>query len=223
MASSFPIGSSVLLQNLVKGAHLNDKKGIVKSRPNAASGRQEVYIFEAQKSLSIKPDNLRYEPRELSSLSASEMKGIMLLISKNKTREDEGYATTEWKGMDKEELRQLVEGEIATNNPEEIAELVAKANEPKEIPSSDDGGSSGNANGANKSFTSSQMRQGADRMAQMTPDDLRKQAATMKAMGPAALRAMNPQMARMTGELSVLSLHLSDDVNCIPSAFSMLQ
>lgn len=200
MASSFPIGSSVLLQNLVKGAHLNDKKGIVKSRPNAASGRQEVYIFEAQKSLSIKPANLRYEPRELSSLSASEMKGIMLLISKKKTQEDEGHTTTEWKGMDKEELRRMVEGEIATSDPEEIAELVAKANEPEEIPSSngDGEGSSSSANNAGNPINSSQLRQGAEKMSQMTPDDLRKQAATMKAMGPAALRAMNPQMARMT-------------------------
>ena len=34
----------------------------------------------------------------------------------------------------------------------------------------------------------------------MSPDDIRKQAATMKAMGPAALRAMNPQMASLSGE-----------------------
>lgn len=41
---------------------------------------------------------------------------------------------------------------------------------------------------------------GAERMSSMSPDDIRKQAATMKAMGPAALRAMNPQMASLSGE-----------------------
>ena len=41
---------------------------------------------------------------------------------------------------------------------------------------------------------------GAERMSSMSPDDIRKQAATMKAMGPAALRAMNPQMASLSGK-----------------------
>ena len=41
---------------------------------------------------------------------------------------------------------------------------------------------------------------GAEKMSSMSPDDIRKQAATMKAMGPAALRAMNPQMATLSGE-----------------------
>ena len=201
MTSSFPVGSSVLLQNLVKGAHLNDKKGIVKTRPKHASAdgsvRQEVYIFEANKSILVKPANLRYELRELSSLSIPEMKGIMVLLSDD--LEDEA---TEWKGIDKEELRSMVGKKIETNDPTEIAELVAKANEPKEVPSNNNSvngaGSSGSANGLN----ASQLRQGAEKMSQMTPDDLQRQAATMKAMGPAALRSMNPQMARMTGKFA---------------------
>lgn len=48
---------------------------------------------------------------------------------------------------------------------------------------------------------------GAERMSSMSPDDIRKQAATMKAMGPAALRAMNPQMASLSGEFLWLVVH----------------
>ena len=41
----------------------------------------------------------------------------------------------------------------------------------------------------------------------MSPDDIRKQAATMKAMGPAALRAMNPQMATLSGKFRWMVVH----------------
>ena len=41
----------------------------------------------------------------------------------------------------------------------------------------------------------------------MSPDDIRKQAATMQAMGAGALRAMNPQMASLSGEFLWLVVH----------------
>jgi len=182
--SSFPIGSSVLLQNL-KSDQYNDKKGIVKSSLNSTSGRQEVYIFDVNKSMSIKPANMRYEPREISSLSISEMKGL-LLVSRKQDREPE-----EWKGLNKDDLRKMVAD--VTTCPDEIAALVAKANEPKSVPVT-------NNNHTNASFTSEQLREATDRMSQMNPAQLRQQAATMKAMGPAALRNLNPQMANMTDE-----------------------
>lgn len=183
--TTFPIGSSVLLRDLVKGAHLNGKKGIVKSNANDA-GRQEVYVFEAQRSMSVRPDNLRYEPRELSSLSVPEMRGVLRL-------KDGEMTEAKLSGMDKEEMRELVKSKIETEDPEMIAELVAKANEPKQVPAPASAS-------AGASFSSSQLRQGAERMASMSPEAIRQQAATMRAMGPAALRNMNPQMARMSGE-----------------------
>ena len=191
--TSFPIGSCVLLQNLVNGSQFNDKKGIVKSHPDANSGRQEVYVFEAQRSMAIKPANLRYEPRELSSLSITEMRGLLRIYS--------SAGESECSGMNKEELRTHVTKVIGTtisNDAVQIAELVARSNEPKDttIPSNN----SASASSSSSSLNSSQLRQGAERMSQMSPNDIRQQAATMKAMGPAALRAMNPQMARMTGE-----------------------
>jgi len=213
--TSFPIGSSVLLQNLVKGAHLNDKKGIVKNSPDATTGRQEVYVFEAQKSMAIKPTNLRYEPRELSSLSISEMEG--LLISKTKDDEDEN----KWKGMDKEQLRQLVIDEIDTEDPAEIAALVAKANEPKGGLDTNNKVKNNATNQNPTMHSSQQLRQGAERMSQMSPDDIRRQAATMKAMGPAALRACTPQMASMTDAQINMAIAQMEAVANNPSQLKM--
>ena len=152
--TSFPIGSSVLLQNLVKGAHLNDKKGIVKSRLST-TGRQEVYIFEESKSLAIKPLNLKYEPRTLSSLSIPEMKSILT----------NGIGSTnsiDFTGLDKDSLRTMVVDEI--DNVDDtigIAELVAKANEPKNIPTTNSTMNGSGSVGGQQQFSSSQLRQGA--------------------------------------------------------------
>lgn len=181
--SSFPIGSSVLLQNL-KSEQYNDKHGIVRSRLDPMSGRQEVYIFDLEKSMSIKPINIKYEPREIESLSISEMKGLLLSSSKTESELNE---------LSKDDLQKMV-ADVATD-PEEIAALVAKSNEPKTPPAATNNNSS-----TNGSFTSEQLKQATDRMSNMNPDQLRQQAATMKAMGPAALRNMNPQMAHMTDD-----------------------
>ena len=192
--TSFPIGSSVLLQNLVKGAHLNDKKGIVKSKLSS-SGRQEVYIFEENKALSIKPANLKYEPRTLSSLSIPEMKSIL-------TNGIGSTNTIDFTGLDKDSLRNMVIDEIENvNDTIEIAKLVAKANEPKDIPTTN---STMNGSVGQQQFSSSQLRQGAERMSSMSAEDIKRQAQTMKAMGPAALRNMNPQFASMSGKYTCL-------------------
>jgi hypothetical protein len=191
MTSSYPIGSSVLLHNLVGASHLNGTKGIVKGKNNGG-GRQEVYVFEAQKSMAIKITNLQYEPRTVQSLTVSEMKSILRVLKEK----DDHIA-----GMDKETLRKVVEKSITLSiqtsentTPVEIkiAELIARANEP---PSST---TTSTTTTTAQSINSDQLRQGAERMASMSPDDLRKQATTMRAMGPAAMRAMNPQMANMS-------------------------
>ena len=175
----------------------------MKSHPDVNSGRQEVYVFEAQRPMAIKPSNLRYEPRELSSLSITEMRGLLWIYSSDSNNNYEAALAgeSECSGMNKEELRTHVTKVIGTtisNDAVQIAELVARSNEPKDttIPSNN----SASASSSSSSLNSSQLRQGAERMSQMSPTDIRQQAATMKAMGPAALRAMNPQMARMTGE-----------------------
>ena len=81
---SFPIGSSVILRDLVGASHLNGKYGVVKSCPNAGMGtsdyRQEVYVIDAKKKFMFKPSNLRYEPRDIDSLTTAEMKCILQMI-----------------------------------------------------------------------------------------------------------------------------------------------
>ena len=181
--ASFPVGSSVILQNLVGAAQYNGKKGIVKSRVTT-NGRQEVYVIEADKTMAIKPANLMFVPRELSSLSVSEMKGVLL--------ESIGSSIEgELAGLEKDVLQSMVK-EVTTSS-DELAKLIAKANEPKDVPATTTSSTT-----PSSSFNSSQLRQGAERMASMNPDQLRQQAATMKAMGPAALRATNPAMAHLT-------------------------
>lgn len=179
-------------QTVVGASQLNGTKGIVKGGNNGG-GRQEVYVFEAQKSMAIKVENLRYEPRTIQSLTISEMKGILRVL----TEEDACSTNSIIAGMDKEALRMLVEESISektanSGSPVEIkiAELIARANKP---PSSIT-----TATTTAQAINSDQLRQGAERMATMSPDDLRKQATTMRAMGPAAMRAMNPQMVNMT-------------------------
>ena len=56
--TSFPIGSSVVLKNLVSGGQYNGQEGIVRSDLTTA-GRQEVSVVATEKTLSVKPANLR--------------------------------------------------------------------------------------------------------------------------------------------------------------------
>ncbi len=91
MASSFPIGSKVVLQNLTKGAQYNGMKGTVKSLLDPTTSRQNVFVHAANKSLAVKPINLRYEPRELSSLSIDEMMTIMFLFEKKIEKHEMTY------------------------------------------------------------------------------------------------------------------------------------
>jgi hypothetical protein len=87
MVSSFPIGSRVILQNLVKGVQYNGQKGTVKSLPDKITLRQNVVLHDANKSMAVKPINLMYEPRELTALSIEEMISILVHTKKAKTQE----------------------------------------------------------------------------------------------------------------------------------------
>ena len=87
MASSFPIGSKVILQDLVKGAQYNGMNGTVNSLPDPTTSRQNIYVHAANKSLAVKPVNLRYEPRELVSLSIEEMCSLLFYVKKAKADE----------------------------------------------------------------------------------------------------------------------------------------
>ncbi|KAL7525068.1 hypothetical protein ACHAXR_000844, partial [Thalassiosira sp. AJA248-18] len=90
-----------------------------------------ISTVEAKKIVSVKPANLRYEPREIASLSIAELKGVLRFSTAKQGEEGAGEVESlaeepkKWSGMDKEALRQMVKD--ITEDPDEIANLVAKA------------------------------------------------------------------------------------------------
>ena len=60
--TNFAVGSIVVLRDLVSAAHLNDKVGIIKSGPFKTPGphlnRFMVNLFETNKVVAVKPDNM---------------------------------------------------------------------------------------------------------------------------------------------------------------------
>ena len=60
--TNFAVGSIVVLCDLVSAAHLNDKEGIIKSGPIKTPGphlnRFMVNLFETNKVVAVKPDNM---------------------------------------------------------------------------------------------------------------------------------------------------------------------
>ena len=71
--------------------------------------RQEEYVFEAKKAMAIRPANLRYEPRSVEGLTASEMRGAMRVLRGDGSR---GVGPESLSGMDKDELRRLFREEV---------------------------------------------------------------------------------------------------------------
>ena len=183
----------------------NSKRGIVKTPP--ADGRQEVRVLDGvNKSMRVKPSNLSYEPREVSSLTVPDLRGCLALS---------GVSEKKLRGADKDDLRRMLED--VAGSPEAVARLVARANEPADPPpkrtsragsgscvagGGRGGGSASGAVTANDynlgGVSTSALREGAERMASMDSAQLRQQAAAMRAMGPAGMRATNPAMANMS-------------------------
>ena len=185
----------------------NSKRGIVKTPP--ADGRQEVRVLDGvNKSMRVKPSNLSYEPREVSSLTVPDLRGCLALS---------GVSEKKLRGADKDDLRRMLED--VAGSPEAVARLVARANEPADPPpkrtsragsgscvaGGGRGGGGGSASGAVTAsdynlggVSTSALREGAERMASMDPAQLKQQAAAMRAMGPAGMRATNPAMANMS-------------------------
>ena len=82
--SFFPVGSKVILQNLVKGSQYNGEQGKITGPLSQSSQRQKVFIASINKTLSIKPVNMCYVPRDISSLEKEEM--ITLIRSEAETK-----------------------------------------------------------------------------------------------------------------------------------------
>ena len=174
----FPLEARVILQGLQKAPELNDKIGVIKTKLSDA-GRHTVYVHELKRSVNVKPANLVYEPRSVDSLSIKELK---LLIQSKKIVQDDNEMT----GLDKTELTAKVREAIDSND--EIAEILAKAQEPKSPPPKSKKGKASPIDPT----------QAADQLSSMNPEQLRQQARMMRTMPPSQIRSMNPALANMT-------------------------
>lgn len=146
----------------------------------SSAGRHTVYIDELDKTVGLKPSNLRYEPISLESLSIRQLK--MVLKYKNQPTDDTV-------GMEKSELASRVSKLIASSD--ELPEILAKAkSNARESVSS--------TTSTSYTASSAQAAQAADQLSNMSPDQLRQQARMMRTMDPATVRRMNPQLANMS-------------------------
>jgi hypothetical protein len=178
---SFPLEARVILHGLVKAPALNGKRGVVKSSLNPA-GRYTVLVEDDDKTVSLKPANLHYQPRTVESLSIQELK--LLLKSSGKQVSD-----AEMTGMDKSALQNMVSELLALvgkENDNDIAALLAKAQAPTPPAA------------AASSAPAVDPSQAAEQLRNMDPDQLRQQARMMRAMDASTLRRMNPQLANMS-------------------------
>lgn len=194
----FPINAKVVLHGLVKAEHLNDKKGIVKS--SSVNGRQHVYVEELSKSVALKGCNLKYEVREIDSLSVKELKTV--LMKKNAASMTE----TSLIGLDKRDLRSMA-SQLTYESTEEIARILATGDAPQ--PSSSPNGTTTSSRTTEVSSTTPSNVPSArpeDVVNNMDPEKLREQARRMRSMPPATLRRMNPQLANMTDAQIVMSI-----------------
>lgn len=63
----FPIGSTVILQNLINGASYNNLRGIVKSNLDPTTLRQNVFVVDVNKIVGVKPTNMKHCEKTLST------------------------------------------------------------------------------------------------------------------------------------------------------------
>lgn len=75
--SSFPIGSIVILQNLVRGSQYNGVRGIVKTNYDANNGgRQNILLPSVNKIVAVKPDNMKLSQVDSNSKAKSGGKSL---------------------------------------------------------------------------------------------------------------------------------------------------
>lgn len=170
----FPLKAKVILSGL-KAADFNDKVGEVRG-PINGEGRQSVYVEELDKTVALKLVNLKYQPRELDSLSNKELKNILRFKQ----------SMVKFQGMDKSDLKSKL-AELSSDGTE-IAEWLAQANAGGNMPSTS-ATSSSSSNGGPSPM---------DQFDQMNPEMLKQQAQMMRSMPPATIRSMNPQLAHMS-------------------------
>ena len=112
-AGGFPVGCRVVCQGLVGAAQYNGAAGEVRGALNE-KGRQNVWVETADKCMLLKPDNLAPEPRELESLTAAELKAVLVAKGSPGGASEEDVAA----------LRELVECEVMPDD--DLSLLIAQ-------------------------------------------------------------------------------------------------
>ena len=170
---AFPLQSKVILQGLNKAPEYNGKTGVVMS--SIKDGRQQVLV--GKKFLGLKPSNMTYQLRPVDSLSMQELKKILM-------EKDENLNLS---GMDVSDLRR----DVGSIEPEIAFEYLAVANA-KEFVEKE------KAKEQQAQETHKTMKTQADKISQMSPDQLRRQARMMRSMPPDQIRRANPQLRHMS-------------------------
>ena len=126
--TSFPIGSNVLLHSLVSGNQYNGKKGTVKAMLDPTSLRQAVYVIgettDVSKTIAIKPANMRFVPRDPSSLTSEEAMDLICHSESKSEMEVHTMALLQMSNANASDSQKIVRDEISAC-PAKIAELLA--------------------------------------------------------------------------------------------------
>ena len=199
--NGFPVGARVILHGLMKGAQYNGEVGVIQTSLQQNKERQQVLV--KGKHLAIRPGNLRYEPRDIDTLSIKELTYVL------KQKDPNNLVA----GMDKSELKEMVQDQAT---PTEIAELLAHQHSTTTTTTT-----STSASGGVGGMTEEQIQNGAERMSNVSPEQLRQQAAMMRSMDPATLRRMNPQMANFTDEQIKMAANQMETMANNPSMMKM--
>lgn len=128
--TSFPIGSNVLLHSLVSGNQYNGKKGTVKAMLDPTSLRQAVYVIgettDVSKTIAIKPANMRFVPRDPSSLTSEEAMDLICHSESKSEMEVHTMALLQMSNANASDSQKIVRDEISAC-PDKIAELLAES------------------------------------------------------------------------------------------------
>ena len=82
-AAAFPVGTAVIIQNLVKNSQYNGGKGLVLTPLDPSSLRQNVFVANGYKTMSIKPVNLKIDPHYDGPIPVEKLRAFHQLLGSN--------------------------------------------------------------------------------------------------------------------------------------------
>lgn len=201
--TSYPLEARVILHGLVKAPDLNGRIGVIKSE--ATNGRQEVHLEDLNKDVALKVDNLKYEGREIATLSVKELK----LLLKLKNVQD-----TELVGADKSELKaKLTDMALSSTD---IAQILAIAKAPKPTAPAASAAS-------NTTMSPEHLRKQAQMMRTMDPDQIRRTNPQFAHMSNAEIQQAATQMEMIANNPQMMKAAADQMKNMSPQELQRMQ